>query len=139
MSDFNAGVIADFIANNGKVGPPFEGAPLLLLTTTGAKSGEPRVTPLVYRTDGNRILIFASYAGADKHPAWFHNILANPIVNVQVGDGTTIDSYQAAAVVIEGAERDELYAAQATDMPGFAEYQEKTSRVIPVVALNREP
>lgn len=137
MNDFNQSVVAQFRANGGKVGPPFEGADILLLTTTGAKSGQPRLTPLVYRPDGERILIIDSYAGAPKHPAWFLNLRANPTVTVEVGDGTTIDRYEATASILPDAERDAAWATIAAEMPGFAEYQEKTDRVIPVIALTR--
>lgn len=137
MSDFNRGIVEQFRANGGKVGPPFEGATMVLLTTTGAKTGQPRLTPLVYRPDGDRILIIGSYGGAPKHPAWFLNLRANPNVVVEVGDGTTIDRYEATATVLPEDERNEMWAKITADMPGFADYQEKTSRVIPVVALTR--
>lgn len=133
MNDFNASIIAEFRANGGKVGGPFEGAPMVLLTTTGAKSGLPRVAPLVYYSEGDRRIIFASKAGAPTNPDWFHNIVANPTVTVEIGTET----YEATAQVVEGAERDRIYAAQAAIMPGFAEYQEKTTRVIPIVELVR--
>jgi len=137
MSDFNRGIVEQFRANGGKVGPPFEGATMVLLTTTGAKTGQPRLTPLVYRPDGDRILIIGSYGGAPKHPAWFLNLRANPNVVVEVGDGTTIDRYEATATVLPEDERNEMWAKITAEMPGFADYQEKTSRVIPVVALTR--
>ena len=137
MSDFNRGIVEQFRANGGKVGPPFEGATMVLLTTTGAKTGQPRLTPLVYRPDGDRILIIGSYGGAPKHPAWFLNLRANPNVVVEVGDGTTIDRYEATATVLADDERNEMWAKITAEMPGFADYQDKTSRVIPVVALTR--
>ena len=137
MSDFNRGIVEQFRANGGKVGPPFEGATMVLLTTTGAKTGQPRLTPLVYRPDGDRILIIGSYGGAPKHPAWFLNLRANPNVVVEVGDGTTIDRYEATATVLPDDERNEMWAKITAEMPGFADYQDKTSRVIPVVALTR--
>jgi deazaflavin-dependent oxidoreductase (nitroreductase family) len=133
MSDFNQQIIEDFRANDGKVGGGFEGAPMLLLTTTGAKSGLERTSPLVYFDDGDRWLIFASAAGADHHPAWYHNIVAHPAVTVVVGSETI----HAIAVPLEGEERDETYARQVEAMPGFGEYQEKTTRTIPVIALTR--
>lgn len=139
MSDFNLGIIDQFRANSGKVGPPFEGANIMLLTTIGAKTGLPRVTPLVYRPDGDRILIIGSYAGAPKHPAWFLNLSANPNVTVEVGDGTTIDRYEATATVLPDAERDAVWPTIEAEMPGFADYQAKTDRVIPVIALTRNP
>jgi deazaflavin-dependent oxidoreductase (nitroreductase family) len=133
MSDFNTKIIDEFRSNHGRVGGPFEGAPLLVLTTTGAKSGQPRTNPLVYLPDGDRMVIFASKAGAPTNPDWYHNLKAHPRVTVEVGDET----FDADATVAQGEERDRLYAQQATIMPGFAEYQEKTDRVIPVVVLTR--
>lgn len=139
MGDFNQSVVTQFRANGGKVGPPFEGANIVLLTTTGAKSGQPRLTPLVYRPAGDHIQIIGSYAGAPKHPAWFLNLRANPTVTVEVGDGTTVDRYEATATILPDDERDAAWAAISAEMPGFAEYQEKTTRVIPVIALTRNP
>jgi deazaflavin-dependent oxidoreductase (nitroreductase family) len=129
--DFNAKNIAEFRENHGRVGGPFEGAPLLILHTVGAKSGQPRTNIMMYLQDGDRYLIFASNAGADSHPAWYHNVSANPDVRIEVGD----DTFDAVATDLEGAERDEKYAEQARRYPGFGEYEEKTSRTIPVVAL----
>ncbi len=131
--DFNNQVMAEFRANGGKVGGNFAGAPMVLLTTKGAKSGEQRTTPLVYSSDGGKVVIIASKAGAPQHPAWFLNLKANPEVTVEVGT----EKYRARAVVPEGAERDRLYNAQAALMPNFAEYQAKTTRSIPVVVLER--
>ena len=111
----------------------FAGRPLLLLTTTGAKSGQQRVSPLVYTTDGDHIVIIASKGGAPTNPDWYHNVVANPVVTVELPG----DTFQARATVAEGAERERLYNAQAALMPGFAEYQEKTTRQIPVVVLER--
>jgi deazaflavin-dependent oxidoreductase (nitroreductase family) len=133
INEFNRAVIAEFRANGGKVGGRFAGAPMLLLTTIGARSGGPRTTPLVYTTDADRIVIIASFAGAPKHPAWFLNLRANPEVTVEVGTET----FKARAVVPEGAERDRLFNQQAEQMPNFAEYQEKTTRTIPAVVLER--
>ena len=133
MNDFNASIIAEFRSNDGKVGGPFDGAPMVLLTTTGAKSGKARTSPLVYFQEGDRRIIFASKAGAPTNPDWFHNITANPEVTVEIGT----EKYQARAEVIEGPERDRIYAAQAELMPGFADYQANTDRVIPVVELVR--
>lgn len=135
MNDFNDGIIREFRANGGKVGGGFEGAPLLLLHTTGAKSGKERIAPMMYLQDGERVLVFASKAGAPDNPDWYHNILAEPRVSVEMGT----ESYDARAEVVTGDERDRLYAWQAQLYPGFAEYQEKTDRVIPVVALERLP
>jgi deazaflavin-dependent oxidoreductase (nitroreductase family) len=131
VNDWNAKVIEEFRANGGRVGGQFEGAPLLLLHTTGAKSGQERVNPMVYlELDGHRY-VFASYAGRDEHPAWYHNLVAHPEVTVEVGG----DTYRATATPVGGEERDRIYAEQGRRFPGFVEYQEKTSRVIPVVEL----
>jgi deazaflavin-dependent oxidoreductase (nitroreductase family) len=132
-NDFNQSLIEEFRANDGKVTGVFAGRPLLLLTTTGAKSGQPRVSPLVYTTDGDRIVIIASKGGAPTNPDWYRNIVANPVVTVELPGET----FQARATVIEGAERTRLYDAQAALMPGFAEYQQKTTRQIPVIVLER--
>ncbi len=130
-NDWNKKVIEEFRTNGGKVGGMFEGAPLLLLTNTGAKSGQQRVTPLVYMQDGERMYIFASKGGAPTNPDWYHNIVAHPEVTVEVGD----QKFNARAVEITGKERDEIYARQAQIAPNFDEYGKKTTRVIPVVEL----
>ena len=135
MKTFNEKIIEEFRANDGKVGGQFEGAPMLLLTTTGAKTGRRLTSPLVYGKDGERLLIFASKAGAPTNPALYHNLVANPTVTVEVGSET----FEARASVVTGEERDRLYAEQAKRMPGFATYQQNTTRVIPVVALERTP
>ncbi len=132
-NDWNQQIIAEFRANEGRVGGQFEGAPVLLLTTTGAKSGLPRTSPMMYLPDGERLVVFASKAGAPTNPDWYHNLVANPIVTVEVGT----EKYEATATATAGGERDELYARQAELYPGFAEYEAKTTRVIPVVALTR--
>jgi deazaflavin-dependent oxidoreductase (nitroreductase family) len=132
-NDFNQSLIAEFRANDGKVTGVFAGRPLLLLTTTGAKSGQPRTMPLVYTTDGDRMVIIASKGGAPTNPDWFHNLVAHPTVTVELPGET----FQARTTVAEGAERERLYSAQAALMPGFAEYQQKTTRQIPVVILER--
>jgi deazaflavin-dependent oxidoreductase (nitroreductase family) len=131
MDDFNSKVISEFRATGGKVGGPFEGAPMVLLTTTGARSGARRTTPLVYLPDGDRIVVFASKAGAPTNPDWYHNLRANPDVTVEVGGETK----QLRAVEVTGEERDRLFEEQKRRMPGFADYEQKTTRVIPVVAL----
>jgi len=133
MNDFNTQVIAEFRANGGKVGGPFEGTPIVLLTTKGAKSGLERVTPVVARTEGDKLYVFASKAGAPTNPDWFHNLVADPSVGVEFGT----DRFDARATVLEGVERDRIYAAQAADYANFAEYQAGTDRVIPVVQLER--
>ncbi|MDY6998624.1 MAG: nitroreductase family deazaflavin-dependent oxidoreductase [Actinomycetota bacterium] len=130
-TDFNARNIAEFRANHGRVGGPFEGAPLLILHTTGAKSGEPRTHIMMYLADDDRYLVFASKAGADDHPAWYWNLKADPDVRIEVGD----DVLDVHATELPRDERDRKYALQAQRYPGFAEYQQKTSRVIPVIAL----
>lgn len=132
-SDFNQRIIDEFRANAGNVGPPFAGAPMLLLTTTGAKSGRRVTSPLVYLPDGDRFIVFASKGGAPTHPAWYFNLVANPEVTAEVG----AETFSATAEVIEGEERDRLYDAQAGLRPAFADYQAKTSRRIPVIALRR--
>ncbi len=135
MLEFNKQVIAEFRANEGKVGGAFAGAAMVLLTMKGAKSGEERTIPLVYSRDGDNVVIIASMGGAPKHPAWFLNLKANPEVTVEVGT----EKFRARAVVPEGAERDRLFNQQAALMPNFAEYQQKTTRVIPAVVLERIP
>jgi len=133
MNEFNRKIIEEFRANAGVVGGMFAGAPMILITTKGAKSGQERTTPLVYTRDGDNYVIIASMAGAPKHPARFHNIKANPEITAEVGS----ERFKAKASVPQGAERDRLFNAQAAQMPNFAEYQEKTSRVIPAVVLER--
>lgn len=130
-ADRNSPVIDEFRANNGKVGGHFEGAPLLLLHSTGARSGEPRITPMMYLPDGGRYLVFASKAGSDSNPAWYHNLLAHPEARIEVGD----DAIAVRAVELRGGERDAYFAEQARRYPGFAGYQQKTDRIIPVIAL----
>jgi deazaflavin-dependent oxidoreductase (nitroreductase family) len=128
---FNKAITDEFRANDGKVGGQFEGADLLLLTTTGAKSGQPRLSPLAYfRVDG-KLLIIGSYAGADVNPAWVHNLRANPSAHVELGN----ESSDVTARELPAAERDELFPKITAVAPGFAEYQAKTTRVIPVFEL----
>jgi deazaflavin-dependent oxidoreductase (nitroreductase family) len=134
MKAFNQNLIQEFRANEGKVGGRFEGRPVLLLTTTGAKSGRPFTIPLVYLPDGERLLIFASKAGAPRHPDWYHNLVANPTVTLEVGN----EKFDATAKVVTGDERDRLYQRQVEAMPQFGDYQKNTTRVIPVVALERQ-
>ncbi|WP_151484213.1 nitroreductase/quinone reductase family protein [Streptomyces albicerus] len=132
-NDFNQQVIEEFRANAGQVGGYFEGARLILLTTTGARSGKPHTTPVGYYPDGgDRVLVIASAAGAPKHPAWFHNLVAHPEVTVETG----VFTYEARAEVLEGAARDKAFARAVEADSGWAEYQAKTTRVIPVVALH---
>ncbi|MGV8855807.1 MAG: nitroreductase/quinone reductase family protein [Devosia sp.] len=139
MSDFNEQVIADFNSNGGKPGGYFKDAPVLLLHTTGAKTGIERTTPLMYLPEGNDIwFVFASYAGAPKDPAWFHNVVAHPDLDISLGDGSRIERIAVHARVLEGAERDAVYARQASLFPQFADYAKKTTREsIPVIELSR--
>jgi deazaflavin-dependent oxidoreductase (nitroreductase family) len=132
-NDFNQGIIAEFRANGGKVGGRFAGRPLLLLTTVGAKSGQERFIPLAYTTDGERMVVMASKGGAPTNPDWYYNVVANPDVTVERG----VERFRARATVTEGAERARLFEQMAAQMPGFAQYQEKTSREIPVIVLER--
>jgi deazaflavin-dependent oxidoreductase (nitroreductase family) len=131
--DFNRELIAEFRANGGTVTGMFAGAPLLLLTTTGAKTGLPRTAPLVYTRDNGHMVVIASKGGAPTNPDWYHNLRANPEVTVEVGT----ESFPARATVTEGAERDRLFHQMAAQMPGFAEYQKNTTRQLPVIVLER--
>ncbi len=133
MSDWNKQIIEEFRSHGGKVGGPFKGAPLLLLTTTGARSGMARTTPVMYLPDGDRLIIFATKAGASTNPDWYHNLMAHPKATVEVGSET----FEVMAVEVTGEERDRLYARQAALFPGFADYEAKTTRRIPVIALRR--
>jgi deazaflavin-dependent oxidoreductase (nitroreductase family) len=129
--DLNRRNIEDFRANHGRLGGQFDGAPVLLLHSKGARSGEERVNPMMYMADGDRYLVFASAAGADRNPAWYWNLVAHPEARIEVGD----DYIEVLAVELHGAERDAKYAVQAQRYPGFAEYQRKTTRTIPVLAF----
>jgi deazaflavin-dependent oxidoreductase (nitroreductase family) len=129
-NDYNRQLIEEFRANDGKVSG-WGDAPLLLLTTTGAKSGREHTTPVAYTRDGDRIIVIASYAGAPKHPAWYHNLVANPEATVELGT----EALKVRAAPTEGDERDRLYRAQAELLPSFNEYEQKTTRKIPVLAL----
>jgi deazaflavin-dependent oxidoreductase (nitroreductase family) len=132
MNDWNAQIITEFRANNGIVGGPFEGAPVLLLHTNGAKSGNLRVNPMMYLNLEEKVYVFASKAGADTNPDWYHNLAANPAVTVEIGDKTV----EAVARVLTTDERNAIYTVQAERFPQFAEYENKTSRVIPVIELS---
>jgi deazaflavin-dependent oxidoreductase (nitroreductase family) len=132
-SAWNHGLIDDYRANGTVTQGPFVGRQVLLLTTTGVKSGEPRTTPLVYTTDGDQIVIVASMGGAPDHPFWFNNLVAEPIVTVELGDET----FQAKATVATPAERRRLYDQHAELHPSFKDYEQKTSREIPVILLDR--
>jgi deazaflavin-dependent oxidoreductase (nitroreductase family) len=132
--EWNQMIVDEFRANAGKVGGPFEGSSLLLITTTGRRSGKRHTTPAAYAVDGDRLLIFASNAGAAEHPAWYCNLVADPAVTIELG----ASSFPATAVALDGEERDRLFAAQAQASPAFAAYQAETARKIPVVALHRD-
>ena len=132
-TDFNKAIIEEFRANAGKVGGQFASVPMLLLHTVGAKSGEPRINPLAYIADGERLVIVASFAGGPNNPPWYYNLLANPEVGVEVGD----EEFRATAAVAEDPERAALYEKVAAALPAFTEYQKKTTRVIPVITLSR--
>jgi deazaflavin-dependent oxidoreductase (nitroreductase family) len=133
VNDWNQNIINEFRANEGVVGGPFKGATMLLLHHKGRKSGTVRVNPLVYMADGDRYLVFGSKGGAPEHPDWYRNLLANPAATIEVGT----EKFDVEASEVTGEERDRLYAQNAAQRPAFAEYQEKTSRTIPVVALRR--
>lgn len=130
VGNYNQMVIERFRANGGKVGGPNA---LLLLTTTGARSGKPRTAPVAYSRDGDHLVIVASKGGGPTNPDWYHNLLAHPIVTVELGS----ERFQARANVAQGQERERLFAQHAALMPGFAEYQQKTTRQIPVIILER--
>jgi deazaflavin-dependent oxidoreductase (nitroreductase family) len=133
MQDFNSRIVAEFRANGGKVGPPFEGATLLLLTTTGAKSGQPRLAPLAYLRIDDMMVIVGSKAGSDTNPDWVHNLRANPSARIEVGT----DAYDVVARELSLDQRNAVYPRIVAAAPGFGEYQEKTNRVIPLFELQR--
>jgi deazaflavin-dependent oxidoreductase (nitroreductase family) len=133
VSDWNDQIIEEFRANAGAVGGMFQGASLILLTTTGSRTGAPRTNPVTYLRDGGRVVVFASNQGASTNPDWYRNLVAHPEVTVEIG----AETYGAVAQSLRGSERDRLYARQAELVPAFAQYQAGTTRVIPVVALYR--
>jgi deazaflavin-dependent oxidoreductase (nitroreductase family) len=133
LNDFNQKVVTEFRANQGKVGGQMEGMPLLLLTTTGNKSGRKLTKPLAYSKDGDRIFVIASFAGSPHNPAWFCNLEASPTVTLEVG----AERFQARARIISGEERDRLFKLQADKMNIFYDYQKKTTRQIPVVVFEK--
>jgi deazaflavin-dependent oxidoreductase (nitroreductase family) len=133
-SDWNKSVIEEFRANDGRIGGHFQGAPVLLLHTTGARSGQARVHPVMYLDVDGRRFVFATKAGAPTNPDWYHNLIAHPSVKVEVGT----DTISVKAVPVQGADHDRIYAEQVRRFPSFGEYQEKTERVIPVVELTAE-
>jgi len=130
-NEWNTKIIEEFRSNAGKVGGQFEGAPLLLLHSTGAKSGAERVNPVMYQQVGSDLAVFASRAGAPTNPDWYHNLTANPLAKVEVGTET----FEVTARVAESDEREHIWTKQKADYPGFAEYEKATSRQIPVVIL----
>lgn len=133
VNDWNARIIAEFRANEGRVGGRFEGAPLLLLHTTGARSGAERANPMMYLEDDGHLYVFASKAGADTHPDWYHNLVKTPAVSVELGTGT----FPATATPLTEPAGTRVYAEQSRRYPGFTEYAAKTDRDIPVVELVR--
>jgi deazaflavin-dependent oxidoreductase (nitroreductase family) len=133
VNAFNKAIAEEFRANGGKVTGQFENANLLLLTTTGAKSGEPRLSPLAYFNIDGKLIIIGSFAGSPKHPAWVHNLRANPQAHIEVG----ADAYDVTAHELPSDERDALFDKVTAAAPGFADYQSKTSRVIPLFELQR--
>ncbi|MDN5804899.1 MAG: nitroreductase family deazaflavin-dependent oxidoreductase [Microlunatus sp.] len=133
MSDWNDNVIAEFRANQGRVGGQFEGAPLLLLHSAGARSGRERVNPMMYLAVGEEFAVFASKAGADTNPDWYHNLKAHPEARVEIG----AETFDVMARVLDDEEREPVWREQKSRYPGFADYESKTDRVIPVVMLSR--
>jgi len=133
LDEFNRRVIDEFRSNAGKVGGMFANAPMLLLTTTGAKSGKSYTNPLVYSRDGDRIVVIASKAGAPTNPAWYYNLVAHPTATIELGT----DQFQARARVVTGDERERLFRQQAAQMPMFDEYRKRTTRQIPVIVFER--
>jgi deazaflavin-dependent oxidoreductase (nitroreductase family) len=134
VHDWNTSIIDEFRANEGKVGGPFEGTTVLLLTHTGRKTGNKRTNPLVYLEDAGRYLIFASKGGAPTHPDWYRNLLVNPVARIEVGT----DEFDIEATEVTGDERDRFFQKNAELRPAFAQYQRNTSRTIPVMALARK-
>jgi deazaflavin-dependent oxidoreductase (nitroreductase family) len=128
---WNDAIIEEFRTNQGRVGGPFEGVPILLLHHAGAKTGTVRVNPLAYRRDGDRFVVFASKGGAPRNPDWYHNLVANPEATLEVGT----DAHKVRARVADPPERERLWALQKADIPGFADYERKTTRQIPVIIL----
>ena len=135
VNDWNRQIIEEFRTNGGKVGGRFEGAPLLLLHSTGARSGQERINPMMYLADGGNYVVFASKAGAPTNPDWYHNVVAHPEVSIELGDSTI----SAVARVADGETRERLWSQQKQLYPGFADYESKTTRQIPVVILEPTP
>lgn len=135
VSEWNLAIVEEFRANEGRVGGNFEGAPLLLLHSTGAKTGEIRVNPMMYQAVGDDFAVFGSKAGAPTNPDWYHNLVATPKATVEVGTET----FDVVARVAEGAEREQIWSVQKERYPGFADYEKATARQIPVIILSRAP
>ena len=133
MNDWNKTIMDEFRANSGKVGGMFAGRTLLILHTVGARTGQERINPVVYVTDGDRLMVLASKNGAPTNPDWYYNLLAHPLVTVEVGT----EQFQARAAVATEPERTRLYNQMIEKLPDFAEYQKKTTRVLPVITLTR--
>jgi deazaflavin-dependent oxidoreductase (nitroreductase family) len=133
IDELNENVIKEFRSNQGNVGGPMEGMPVLLLTMTGAKTGRTLVRPLCYGRDGDRIVIIASYGGAPGNPPWYYNLVANPLVTVEAG----VEKFRARAEQVYGSERERLFEIMAKLMPMFTDYQNKTNRELPVLTLTR--
>jgi deazaflavin-dependent oxidoreductase (nitroreductase family) len=133
QNERNRLIIEEFRSHEGQVGGRFANMPLLLLHTVGVKSHEPRVNPIAYSTDGEKFVIMASKGGAPTNPDWYYNLVANPLVEVELGR----EEFQARASVVVGPERSRLFAQHAAAMPAFAEYQQRTQRIIPVILLER--
>lgn len=131
--EYNRLTAKEFRANHGETTGDNEGRPILLLTTVGAKSGEERVTPLIYADYGDRLIVCAAAGGQENHPAWYHNIIANPSVRVEVGD----DDFRVDAIVTSGADREAIFAERCANSPAFNSFQAKASREIPIIALTR--
>jgi deazaflavin-dependent oxidoreductase (nitroreductase family) len=136
MADWSAATIQEFHAKAGKGVGPF-GDQLMLLTTVGARSGEERITPVMFHRDGDRYVVIASKGGAPDHPGWYHNLKANPVARVEVGAETGTEKFEVRAREAEGEERDRIYAERVAIAPGFGEYERNTSRRIPVMILER--
>jgi deazaflavin-dependent oxidoreductase (nitroreductase family) len=133
MNNYNRQIIEEFHANDGKVGGPFEGATLLLLTHRGAKSGTERTNPLAYIEEDGRYFVFGSKGGASTNPDWYHNLRANPNATVEIGT----EKFGVTAEVLQGEERDRVWTRNVSERPTFGEYEKRTSRKIPVIALTR--
>ena len=136
MGDWNAVIINEFHSKAGKGVGPF-GDQLLLLTTKGARSGEERISPVMFHRDGERYVVIASKSGAPDHPGWYHNLKANPVAQVEVGAESGTEKFEVRAHEAKGDERSRIYAERVAIAPGFGEYEKKTSRLIPVLILER--